>query len=611
MKRILSLVLLFALFMTLLLNCTPSKKTSTGPEESRTAVEAAAAYPRTYTDILGREVVLEKKPEKIALLFFHHYEYLLALDEPPAFGTDVSSVYESWATLAPYSKSYPVVDMGDLFTPNIEKLLEAAPDLILVYDGLYKEHGPVLEKIAPTIAIGRTAGTNWGTWEGVLTEYGKIFAKEDKAEAVIADLKASISARKALLSDLRNKTFTFLLPTQKGFSGWAPEYVYGPENSLGLDAPAGYLDGVTALFSIEAVAAMNPDYIMIYDDMTTTVTEDQLRELENNTVWKSLSAVKNGHVYIIDRSTFSGGPLGMALGSEFLAQTLKGVSSGLNAAAFPRVHKDGTGTEVRIEKAPERVAVLHYGYSEYLLALGIEPAASTLVGMIQQFETLKRYIGTKHITDIGDVLTPNLEKLLEIQPDLIIGGVSMHENMRDNLSKIAPTVIMGNYTAWRSTLSNYADIFGKEAEAAQYIKDTEGIIRTTREKIAPLADKKVVFLRPASENTFAAIGKGGIFAYYHDRRDGFGLAVPDAYPDARAVMSLEAVAALSPDIIFFQDTREKCEKLVAEVSASKVWQSIPAVKNGQTYYLDISLNTGSPLAIRLAAEQITSALGVR
>ncbi|MBH9787477.1 ABC transporter substrate-binding protein, partial [Clostridioides difficile] len=46
------------------------------------------AWPRTIKDALGKEFVIEKKPEKIVSLWYFYPEILVALGEPPAASTD-------------------------------------------------------------------------------------------------------------------------------------------------------------------------------------------------------------------------------------------------------------------------------------------------------------------------------------------------------------------------------------------------------------------------------------------------------------------------------------------------------------------------------------------
>lgn len=272
-------------------------------------------------------------------------------------------------------------------------------------------------------------------------------------------------------------------------------------------------------------------------------------------------------------------------------------------SAWPRTYVDGLGKEVTIEKEPERVVVLHFGYTEYLLALDVVPVGVASLSIAKQFKTLNQYEELSSIIDVGETVAPNLEKILELQPDLIIAGVGIHDDMRDSLEKIATVVFKSNYGKWNETLQDYAQILGREEKAKYYIENTQQIISKTRDELTDYADKSFVFLRPSSKSEFGIVGSK-IYWHYHDLENGFGLNVPGNYPEEWSEISLEALADMNPDYIFFQDNEEVCRQKVDEMSSSSVWNSITAVREGNIGYLDISLNTGSPLAIRLASEQI-------
>ncbi len=332
MKRITGFIVSALLLTGLLAGCAKSPEeagnistpenhvsdTETGNEEIHK--DGSAEWPRTYTDALGREIVLEEKPERTAMLFFRNYEHLFVLDELPVAGTEVQSVYKGWEMFKPYAEKHEVIDLGNMDEENLEKLLEVAPDLIIAYTGTYEKIGEQLEKIATTITV-----DNYGDdWQAPLTEYGKIFGKEDMAQAEIDKLKDQLQSGVKELSDYSDKTFAFLrFDGTKGFLVYVLDFVYNEEAGLGLKAPEGYLDQGRTTISLEGVSEFNPDYIFIYDNAGDDGEELNLEELNSSSsVWNSLEAVKNEHVYLIDRSAFSGGPMSISYGVDAILESL-------------------------------------------------------------------------------------------------------------------------------------------------------------------------------------------------------------------------------------------------------------------------------------------------
>lgn len=334
MKRIIGIVVSILLLAVMAAGCAkapaetdnvPAPEVNAPETEASTDKDTEEAedseWPRTYVDALGREVVIEKKPEKPVMIFFRNYEHLFVLDEYPVAGTEVADVYKGWKVFRPYAETHEIIDLGVMNAVNVEKLLEVGPDLIIVYSGTFEKIGDQLEKIAPTITV-----DNYGDdWQTPLLEYGKIFGKEDKAQDEIDKLKKQIQEGSQKLTDYNDKTFAFLrVDGSKGFIVYVLDFVYSREAGLGLTPPEGYLDKGRTTISLEGVAELNPDYLFIYDDANSEEENLFIEDLKaNNSVWNSLEAVKSEKVYFIDRSAYSGGPMAISYGIDVILESLK------------------------------------------------------------------------------------------------------------------------------------------------------------------------------------------------------------------------------------------------------------------------------------------------
>lgn len=281
---------------------------------------------------------------------------------------------------------------------------------------------------------------------------------------------------------------------------------------------------------------------------------------------------------------------------------------------WPRTITDAAGHEVVLEEKPERIAILHSMYLEYFFALDTPPAASaganvgTAMKALEEFATLKKYSGTAEILDLGSARQLNLEAILSSDPDVIVtfkghGGI---DGIYDQLTQIAPVILLDYTASWQDAIRDCAEIIGKEDLAEKCIEKTEEIIAKTREKLAEYRNNTVMFVR--------SDGAGGIFAlgydrypYYYDMEEGFGLSKPENYPGEWGVISLESLAEMNPDYIIFQDFLNDAQAAVDAQEAS-VWQNLKAVKDGHLFFFDVSLNTTSPLALQILAESLTEAM---
>jgi iron complex transport system substrate-binding protein len=120
--------------------------------------------------------------------------------------------------------------------------------------------------------------------------------------------------------------------------------------------------------------------------------------------------------------------------------------------------------ETCVPNAPQRIIDL--AGLDYALGLGVQPIASNGV------YDLSLYLpeAAEAIEDVGGNDAPSLERILELKPDLIVGGsyADLNYNL---LSDIAPTVILSyDYGGqWKDYLRQYAAALGKTETAEQVI----------------------------------------------------------------------------------------------------------------------------------------------
>jgi len=272
--------------------------------------------------------------------------------------------------------------------------------------------------------------------------------------------------------------------------------------------------------------------------------------------------------------------------------------------SWPRTITDAAGKKVVLKKQPKRIALLHSLYLEYFFALGTPPVASmgastgNAMKALETWETLKPYAGTANIIDLGSARDLNLEAILEANPDVIVTfkGQGHLDKIYDQLVQIAPVVQVDFSASWQNQTLACAKIVGKEAFAQDFIKETETIISAAKNKLNNHSGRTLALFRTD--------GKSFISRGTEDYYNTFGISKPAAYPDYYQALSLESVAAMSPDYIIFQDSSQNAQTFVKSQESSSVWQALPAVKNGHVLYFDDSLNTFGPLAMRLTADKL-------
>ncbi|MEM9486527.1 MAG: iron-siderophore ABC transporter substrate-binding protein [Cyanobacteria bacterium P01_F01_bin.116] len=147
-------------------------------------------------------------------------------------------------------------------------------------------------------------------------------------------------------------------------------------------------------------------------------------------------------------------------------------------------HVMGT-TEVPVE--PQRVIVLDITPLDAAIALGIEP-----IGTIS-YSKSPDYLGDKarDIEVVGKFNQPNLEKILRLKPDLILGLKSLAENLYPKLSRIAPTVFIegaGYNWDWKNNFRIYADALNQSEKAEQLLEDYQQELEALQKLLKPSPD---------------------------------------------------------------------------------------------------------------------------
>lgn len=244
---------------------------------------------------------------------------------------------------------------------------------------------------------------------------------------------------------------------------------------------------------------------------------------------------------------------------------------------------------VEIPASPQRIVDVS-GSADELIILGMPFVASANTSMFDGItvpEYLQDYFSENNIETVGNysgaVGDLNIEKIAELQPDLIIMNIR-HDKVYEQLKAIAPTVMINDdisYVNWKGRFQQLGEWFGKEDVVDSWLKDYDA-------KAAGLAEdiKEVV-----GDETFAVIEANSVHfgSYYVYRTGGPGEIIYDelqVQPSSGVpedvwgeVVDAEYFSKIDADhIFFFSDDGE-----VGETEESPVWQNLKAVQSGNVY----------------------------
>ncbi len=253
----------------------------------------------TVTDVRG-DVEIPADPQRIVDLSGN--SDILSILGYDVVGTANSDAYDYTkfpSYLEETLKGAEILGYSMQDTMDVEAVMNLNPDLIVISTVQEKMYD-ALSEIAPTVMIQLEALN----WKDDVRTLAKVFNKEDVANEWIANyenkakeagdkIKAEYGADTTYLSFLASGGQFFIFDGA-GFG----DVLY---NDMGLAKPAGMpeqTDISLPVVTYEGLAAIQSDYIFVI------ATDEDLAQLEANSIWNNLPAVKNGNVVVLESSPY-------------------------------------------------------------------------------------------------------------------------------------------------------------------------------------------------------------------------------------------------------------------------------------------------------------------
>lgn len=247
-----------------------------------------------------------------------------------------------------------------------------------------------------------------------------------------------------------------------------------------------------------------------------------------------------------------------------------------------RVVKHAMG-ETRVPANPQRVVVLDTGELDSAVALGIKPvgAVTALPG-----SGYPAYLEgkTDGITNVGTIAEPNLETILTLKPDLILSSKMRHEDIYDQLSKIAPTVFSERVgVTWKDNLKLHAEALGKSAEAEQLLREYDQRLAEFRTKMGSKLSETEVSIVRFLPSQIRLYQKGSFIGTILEDA---GLARPASQrveDETWLETSKERIADMDGDVMFVTTYGPANKTALETLKADPLWSQLKVVQAGNVH----------------------------
>ena len=255
-----------------------------------------------------------------------------------------------------------------------------------------------------------------------------------------------------------------------------------------------------------------------------------------------------------------------------------------------------TAGETCVPLQPERVVVLGVPTMANAIALGIKP-----IGTILYFDETPTYLKGKHtgIATVGTDEQPNLEKILSLQPDLII-AMNQAGLPYQQVSQIAPTVVddWQGFPSWKDHFNFVAEVLGKTDEAEKIWTDYQNRILSLKAALGNrYQDLEVSFVHICCGTVDIDLKNSFNGMILEDA----GLSRPPAQDinteDGLILLSEERLMDIDGDIIFIAATTGESEELLEQTKQKPLWRNLRAVQQNRIYPVNYTTwRGGNPLA---------------
>jgi iron complex transport system substrate-binding protein len=279
---------------------------SSGGDASPAA--SASSGPITVTDGSGATVTLQQPAARIVSLAPANTEiaYAIGAGDKMVAGTS----YDDYPAAA---KSLPKI--GDFANPNVEKIASFNPDLVLAAGGIQAGLRSKLEKLGMQVYV-----VDPKTYDGVMTDVtnlGRLAGSTEQAQQVADTMKKAETDVQAKVGSAA-KTTTFL------------EIYSKPLMTAGTDTFINDMIGIAGGTNIGAAAGSGyPNFsteILFKDDPAVYIADSgsmsKPGDLSKRAGYSDLTAVKDGHVYVIQDNIIARPGPRLAQGLQELAKMI-------------------------------------------------------------------------------------------------------------------------------------------------------------------------------------------------------------------------------------------------------------------------------------------------
>ena len=245
--------------------------------------------------------------------------------------------------------------------------------------------------------------------------------------------------------------------------------------------------------------------------------------------------------------------------------------------------------DVEVPINPQRIITLDGTGLENALVLGIRPIGTTFNTAIDQPPV---HLNGKlsGIERVGTIRQPSLEKILTLNPDLILSMTGVSDDIYSQLTQIAPTVLasFGGGDRWKESFAVHANALDKSDLAEQWMQRYQERLSTFRQQMGDRLDTlkvSVVRLYPDAPSLYLPDSFVGEIL----QEAGLSRPLSQRSSGGQQRISRELLEYADGDALFLWisdddfSAAEVRDTALTRLKADPLWSRLKAVQNDKVY----------------------------
>ena len=242
--------------------------------------------------------------------------------------------------------------------------------------------------------------------------------------------------------------------------------------------------------------------------------------------------------------------------------------------------------EVEVPVNPKNVVVLDYGSLDIMTKLGVEPVALPKASLPSYLE---KYKDEKYV-DLGSLKEFDLEKINEVEPDLIIIE-GRQESFYEDLKKIAPVLYLGTansdiFASVENNAKTLGKVFNNEEGVASELESIKTRLEAINTKVKET--NATALMTMFNEGSLSVYGTGSRYDMVYSK---FGFTPADTQIESSThgqSISFEYIKEKDADYLLVLDRGAitGVQASVKETIENELVKTTKAYKNGNIIYVE-------------------------